>query len=88
MKLIVLVKNRRNKKYKKWIQFSNFWTELVDNQKLIFHLEEEKEEEDSILCGGNLEKIKEKNFVKLPIIRINLSNKNTPVLIKIFQRKE
>ena len=66
------------------INFQIFLNELIDNQKLIFHLEDEKEEEDSILYNGNLEKIyfhKEKNFEKLPIIRTNLSSKNMPVLI-------
>ena len=72
----------RNKK--NILDFQININELIDNQKLIFHLEDEKEEDDSLLYNGNLEKIyfhKEKKFEKLPIIRTNLSSKNMPVLI-------
>ena len=69
---------------KKILDFQININELIDNQKLIFHLEDEKEEDDSLLYTGNLEKIyfhKEKKFEKLPIIKTNLSSKNMPVLI-------
>ena len=66
------------------LNFRIFFNEFVDNQKLFFHLEYEKEEEDSMLNNRNWEKIyfhEEKNFEKLPIIRTNLSSKNMPILI-------
>ena len=85
MALIILSKNIEEIRNKTNIlDFQININELIDNQKLIFHLEDEKEEDDSLLYTGNLEKIyfhKEKKFEKLPIIRTNLSSKNMPVLI-------
>ena len=65
--------------------FQNHLNELINNQKFIFHLNEEKDEEDnnSIIYNGNLEKIyfhKEKKLEYLPIIKNNSSCKNIPIL--------